>query len=235
MTTSTNPFAYRKPITLDTLGDLFSHHRGLTGGFNMGPDDEPPTPEPTPTPAPTPEPEFAPITSQADLDKVLGQRLAREREKFADYAELQRKAAEHDAAVEAAKTDAEKAVEKARQEGLNEGRSAANDRLVKAETRALAAELKFRNPALAVATVDLSGVKVNDDGSVDAAAIKTALTALATSDPYLVDDGKKPGPRPDLSQGGGGGVDVPSVSRGREMYEQARAARKTTGKAPSSL
>lgn len=30
-----NPFAYRKPITLDTLDELFSHHRRLTGGWSM--------------------------------------------------------------------------------------------------------------------------------------------------------------------------------------------------------
>lgn len=30
-----NPFAFRKPITLDTLDDLFSHHRRLTGGWSM--------------------------------------------------------------------------------------------------------------------------------------------------------------------------------------------------------
>ena len=31
---------------------------------------------------------FTPITSQEDLDKVIGARLAREREKFADYDDL---------------------------------------------------------------------------------------------------------------------------------------------------
>ena len=30
-----NPFAFRKPITLDTLDELFSHHRRLTGGWSM--------------------------------------------------------------------------------------------------------------------------------------------------------------------------------------------------------
>lgn len=30
-----NPFAFRHPITLDTLDELFSHHRRLTGGWSM--------------------------------------------------------------------------------------------------------------------------------------------------------------------------------------------------------
>lgn len=33
--TGSNPFTYGKPITLDTLDDLFAHHRGLTGGWGM--------------------------------------------------------------------------------------------------------------------------------------------------------------------------------------------------------
>lgn len=219
---SNNPFAYGKPITLDTLGDLFTHHRAITGGWTM---EDPPAPAPPAPPAPPVEPpEFQPITSQADLDKVLGQRLAREREKFADYTTLKEKAAAHDAALEAAKTDAEKAVERAKNEGLAEGQKAANERLIKAEARAAAAELRFRNPGIAVASIDLSDVTVKDDGSVDTEAVKAKFQALATSDPYLVDDGKPAGPRPDPSQGGGGGVDKPSVARGREMYEN-RAGR----------
>jgi hypothetical protein len=32
---ASNPFAYGKPITLDTLGDLFAHHRNRFGGWTM--------------------------------------------------------------------------------------------------------------------------------------------------------------------------------------------------------
>lgn len=35
MRAPTNPFAYSKPITLDNLSELFSHHRALTGGWSM--------------------------------------------------------------------------------------------------------------------------------------------------------------------------------------------------------
>lgn len=158
--------------------------------------------------------------SQADLDRIVGERLAREREKFADYADLKAKADAHDAALEAAKSDADKAIDAARSEGEKTATERANSMLVRAEARALAAEAKFRNAAVAVAAIDLTGVKVNDDGSVDSDAIKAKLKTLSDSDPYLIDDGKAGKPRPDHSQGGGGQNDAPSVDRGRQMWEE---------------
>ena len=40
--------------------------------------------------------DFTPITSQADLDKIVGARLAREKQKYADYETLREKAAKAD-------------------------------------------------------------------------------------------------------------------------------------------
>lgn len=57
--------------------------------------------------------EFTPITSQEEFDKILGQRLQRERSKYSDYQELQEKAAKFDAAEEAAKTELEKIAQRA--------------------------------------------------------------------------------------------------------------------------
>lgn len=215
----THRFAFPKAITLDTLDDLFAAHRATFGGFRM---EDPPAP--TPPAAPT----YKAPESQAELDRIIGERLAREREKFADYADLKTKATEYDKALEAAKTEQEKAVEAAKSEGRTEALTAANARLVAAEARALASEAKFRNPKLAVTAISdaLKAVKVNDDGTVDADAIKGHLKALSDADPYLVDDGKKPAPKPDSSQGGGGDTDAPSVNRGREMF-QARKGPKT--------
>lgn len=170
---------------------------------------------------------FEPITSQADLDRVLGTRLAREREKFADYADLKTKAAEYDRAIEAARTDQEKAVEAAKNEGRTEALTAANSRLLSAEARALAAEAKFAAPALVVRALDLSDVKVNDDGTVDAEAIKAKLKEAADSGAFVVGDGEKPKPKPDRAQGGTAAKGDKSVASGRELFE-ARRAKKTT-------
>jgi hypothetical protein len=178
--------------------------------------------------------DFKPITTPEEMSKflterdlVINQRVSREREKYADYDDLKTKAAEYDKAIEAARTDQEKAVEAAKNEGRTEALTTANSRLVAAEARALAAEAKFRNPVLAVRAVDLKGVTVNDDGEVDAAAIKAKLKELSDADPYLLDDGKKPAPKPDKAQGGDAAVGDKSVASGRELFE-ARRAKKTT-------
>lgn len=167
-------------------------------GIAGGSDDDPPADPPK---ADDP-PKFEPIGSQADLDRVLGERLARERAKYADYNDLKTKAAEYDKALDAARSDQEKAVEAAKNEGRTEALTTANTRLLSAEARALAAEAKFASPALAVRALDLSDVKVNDDGSVDADAIKTKLKELADTGAFVLETGEKPKPKPDRAQGG---------------------------------
>ena len=64
----------------------------------------------TPTqgaPAEKPERTF----TQAEMEAIIGDRLKRERAKYADYEELKGKAAKFDEAEQAAKSDLEKAVE----------------------------------------------------------------------------------------------------------------------------
>lgn len=51
--------------------------------------------------------------NQAELDKIVGERLAREREKYADYEAFKEKASRFDALEEANKTELQKATEKA--------------------------------------------------------------------------------------------------------------------------
>ncbi len=99
-------------------------------------------------------------------------------------------------------TDLEKAVAKARTDAVAEISASVNARLVSAEARALAATEGFRNPALAVKAIDLSDITVNDSGDVDTAALKSALTELAKTEPYLLksDDGPRK-PAIDKAQG----------------------------------
>ena len=51
--------------------------------------------------------------TQDELNAILGERLAREREKFADYDSLKEKAAKFDEAEEASKSELQKATERA--------------------------------------------------------------------------------------------------------------------------
>jgi hypothetical protein len=55
------------------------------------------------------ENEFKPITSQEDLDKLIGARINKVKSQFADYDDIKTKAAEFDKAQEASKTELEKA------------------------------------------------------------------------------------------------------------------------------
>jgi len=59
-----------------------------------------------------PADQFTPITSQDDLNKILSDRLARERAKYADYRDLKAKASKLDELEAASKTEAERAAER---------------------------------------------------------------------------------------------------------------------------
>jgi hypothetical protein len=100
-----------------------------------------------------------------------------------------------------AMSDQEKAVNAAKTAGYTEALTKANKRLVSAEARALAAGAKFRDPGDAVKFLTLDDISVDEDGNVDASAIKSALEELAKSKPYLLDDGKAPAPSGDIGQG----------------------------------
>ena len=71
---------------------------------------------------------FKPITSQEDLNRVIADRISRERSKFADYEDLQAKAAKLDDIEAANKSELEKATETA---------TAAEQRAAAAEAEAL--------------------------------------------------------------------------------------------------
>ena len=53
-------------------------------------------------------PSFTPPASQDELDRIVGQRLARERSKYADYDDLKAKAAKFDEADQASKSEMQK-------------------------------------------------------------------------------------------------------------------------------
>ena len=182
--------------------------------------------EPEPTPEAPTEPakpdSYTPPATQADLDRIISERLTRDRAKYADYADLKRKAEAYDEALEAAKTAEQKAVDAARQEGEQTATQKANARVVRAEARALAATAKFRDPSDAVKFLDLTQVAVGDDGEPDSKALNVLLDQLAKDKPYLVDDGKGGKPKPDPGQGGTGSKGRPG-SVAQVMAERAAA------------
>lgn len=79
---------------------------------------------------------FTPPASQDELNKIISERVARERSKFADYTDLKSKAAKFDELDQASKTE---------QERLTEKLVAAEARAAEIEGRALRLEVASEN------------------------------------------------------------------------------------------
>lgn len=79
---------------------------------------------------------FTPPATQAELNKIIADRVARERAKFGDYGDLKQKAAKFDELDQASKTE---------QERLTERATAAEKRAAELEIRALRLEVAAEN------------------------------------------------------------------------------------------
>lgn len=146
--------------------------------------------------------------SQADVDRIVQQRLAREREKFADYDDVKAKAAELDKIREAEKTDLEKL--QGQYEELLGKHSQTEHRL--RITRA-AAKHGLSEDAAAF----LHG---ETDEEVDAAAAKLAALTSAATNGGESDGGHR---RPDPSQGqGSSGDGANSLAAGADRYRRTK-------------
>ena len=114
---------------------------------------------------------FTPITTQEDLDKVIGARLAREREKYGDYDDLKAAASKlADAEARLAQIDAQAALDKIRNDVAKEAgvpadllRGSTKDELA-AHASALAEALKAR-PSVPVIPTQGATPSVSDADS----------------------------------------------------------------------
>ena len=84
--------------------------------------------------------------TQAEVDSIVGERLARERQKYPDYEELKTKAAEYDKAQEANKTELQKAQEanaklQAKLEGMEKEKKLLDTRSKVAKEKGIPADL----------------------------------------------------------------------------------------------
>lgn len=145
--------------------------------------------------------EQAKTFTQEELDKILADRIARERkklDKYADYDDVKKKAEELErqekerkeaemSEVEKLQTRLEELQAKANEaeETKSKTLEAANKRLIKSEFRLVAKELGVRKDALDDAFVlsDLSGVEVDEEGNV--VGVKEALESLKKAKAYL--------------------------------------------------
>jgi hypothetical protein len=130
--------------------------------------------------------EFKAPASQADLDAIIKDRVARERAKYADYSDLKKKAEEHDRVTEASKSEAQKA---------NERLAALERELESTKTTALRTRI--------AADFGISTKPADDGGPSDADLFLTAndeatLTKQAERLAGRVEDRKKNGNRAPL-------------------------------------
>jgi DNA primase large subunit len=191
-------------------------------------------PEPTPQ-EPTADPQPTKTFTQEDVDRLVTDRLARERKKYGDYddlkaeltklksAEEERQKAEMSVSerLEAEKAAAIQAAEDAKAE-LSKTVSAANQRLINAEFRDVARELKLRPDALksALKLVDLSAVEVDDEGNVKG--LEDAVKALIEDNPYMVEQPKK---EPKTIGDPSGGDPKPEKTKEQRIAEAAAEVR----------
>lgn len=96
-------------------------------------------------------------------------------------------------------TETERRLEEVRAEERKNALSLVNDRIIRAEVRAVAGG-KLADPMDAVRLLDLSKFEVDNDGNVDAGKISKAIDELLKAKPYLGGN-KQPGRLPGADAG----------------------------------
>jgi len=135
--------------------------------------------------------------TQADIDKIVKDRLAREsqktKDKYADYDELRASAVRLAAIEEANKSDEQKRDEaletaQAAQEALKSENARlaqeAKSAQIKSAVVAKAVAMDFQDPSDAYQMLDTGKLELADDGTV--AGLEEALDALGKAKPYLL-------------------------------------------------
>jgi len=156
-------------------------------------------------------PEYTPPATQADLDRIISERLARVKAKEPeDYKDLKAKAAKFDEIEAANKSELERATAKISEltARAEQAEQAAKLSKIHAAVLAEAAKAGAVDPEAVLALLSNDAVTIDDAGQVTGA--DTAVKALLQAKPYLVAQQAPPAPPgfPDLGQGSRGG-DLP--------------------------
>ena len=169
-------------------------------------------PEPTDAAATPEPPAYTAPATQAELDRIVEARLAREREKYKGHDDYKSKAEKWDQLEDEKKTPSEKAIEEARTAAAGETAAKYERRIASTEIKAIAASAGFVDPADALTVLGDDIPKKGDDLDVDK--LKELVEKLAQDKPYLVKDAPRtprtrPQPRPgekndDTAKGGNG-------------------------------
>lgn len=171
-------------------------------GMPTDPTNPPEAPPETPPEAP-PEPVKLDMT-QADLDRIIADRLARDRAKHADYDELKAKAAKLDEIEEAQKSELEKLQDQlaenqrkaAEAQAERDGAIIQNAVLVEAGKQGVPQD----RLGAALKLLDTNMLSVEDDGTVTG--VQEAVKAMLEANAFLIGDGTTP-PSTDAGAGSG--------------------------------
>lgn len=144
--------------------------------------------------------------TQADVERIVGERLGRERGKYADYDELKAKAAKFDEVEEQNKTEQQKVL----------------DRAEKAEKRAAEAEARAKAAEVASLRAKVASAKRLPAELVDRLRGETEEEIAKDADALLKSIGGDANGSGGFDQGtrGGGGTNKPSVTSGADLYAQ---------------
>ncbi len=167
-----------------------------------------PTPVPTPTPTPEPERTF----SQADIDRIVQDRLARDRKDRPSEDEVaawKDKATKFDELEAANQSDLEKAQAKIAdlERQATDAAASAQEHRLRAAVVAEAAKKNVVDPDAALALLDRAALEFDGDGSPKN--IAQAMDSLLEARPYLVASG---GERGNADQGARGGSGVKQLT-----------------------
>ena len=154
--------------------------------------------------------------TQTDLERIVGERLARERSKYGDYDQLKTAAEELANIKEAQATETEKALKTAAKETEAKVRAELEPRMLRLEV-ALAAGLPDELGAKVLSAAKRLVGSTREELEADAAEFFSAAPITATTEPPNFDQGAR----------GGNGTSKPNVDSGREMYRELLGKRKT--------
>lgn len=158
---------------------------------------------------------YTPPASQADLDRIVQDRVRRATAKYSDYDEIKTKAEKHDALELELGSAADKAAATARQEERSKANSEWTPRVVKAEFKA-AAKGVLTDDQLTALLEDLDLSKyVTDKGDVDEDKVSKKVTAFGP-----VNGNGKTTPPLQFGQGNHQQVKPAAGEAGRAMAEK---------------
>jgi hypothetical protein len=160
--------------------------------------------------------------TQSEVNRIIEERLTRERQKYSDYEELRQKAQKLNEIEESQKSELQKALDakEASENAAQQAIEQANQRLIQAEFIAAASKLNVAHPEDAYRLANRTGVVIGEDGQVSG--VGEAVQALVDAG-RLVLTGK---PKAANLDGGSGGGDRPQEQDKPLTPDQKAAAAK---------